>query len=173
MYSGKYKLNSDTESQDMRSKRKPFTEDQLLNITITSLLMGLVLFAIVLVFVTGRSVVVPSNLHLSEQVRKSWAQYSPYLPAGTYAVPSEGCSVKQVNIVSRDQSVVSRCMFPLHNKLQREGAVYPSPELSKRIQNALRKLQAIMEYKDPNMAFLTDYAYQLGEDDLVKHGAAQ
>lgn len=116
MYSDKYTLANDPESncKNARSKREPFTEDQLLNITITSLLMGLVIFAIVLVYVTGRSVVIPSNLHLSEQVRKSWAHYSPYTPAGTYAVPSEGCAVKQVNIVSHDRCF-SRCIFSIAN----------------------------------------------------------
>ena len=41
---------------------------------------------------------------------KLWAEYSPYAPAGPYKPPPQGCSIKQVNLVSNNPPV--RVRFP-------------------------------------------------------------
>jgi len=33
---------------------------------------------------------------------KLWSGYSPYAPTGPYESPPQGCSIKQVNLVSND-----------------------------------------------------------------------
>ncbi|GBE80211.1 acid phosphatase [Sparassis latifolia] len=86
---------------------------------------------------------------------QNWAQYSPYYPVEPYRSPPSNCEVTQVNI------------------LQRHGARYPTAGSSKHIRGALKKLLAVRNYTDPQLLFLHNFTYNLGEDDLVPFGAYQ
>ncbi|KZT06538.1 phosphoglycerate mutase-like protein [Laetiporus sulphureus 93-53] len=88
---------------------------------------------------------------------KSWAQYTPYYAVEAYAAPPDECEITQVNI------------------LQRHGARYPTKSSTKAIETALAKVQAIpvSDYTDPQLEFIADFDYDLGEDDLVAYGAQE
>jgi len=85
----------------------------------------------------------------------SWAQYSPYFPAGEYQLPPQGCKVTQVNI------------------LQRHGARFPTSGAAAGIESVISKLKAARAFADPRLHFLANFTYDLGTDDLVSFGAAQ
>jgi len=42
----------------------------------------------------------PDAQHPPFWAGKLWAMYSPYAPAGSYESPPQGCTIKQVNLVS-------------------------------------------------------------------------
>jgi hypothetical protein len=83
-------------------------------------------------------------------------------------------SSKQVNIVS----VLLTGNFinwfrSLTWQIQRHGARFPTLGAAARIVNSLTQLQSATKYIDPQLAFLTNYTYALGVDDLVPFGASQ
>ena len=59
------------------------------------------------------------------------------------------------------------------DQLQRHGARFPTAHATDAIRTALRKIQAVPEYHDPRLDFLTDFVYDLGTNDLVPFGAGQ
>ncbi|KAI9057638.1 phytase [Trametes sanguinea] len=81
--------------------------------------------------------------------------YSPYFPADVYRPPPANCKINQVHI------------------LQRHGARYPTSGAATRIEAAIAKLKAANGYTDPLLAFVDNYTYSLGHDDLVSFGATQ
>ncbi|EMD40276.1 hypothetical protein CERSUDRAFT_79948 [Gelatoporia subvermispora B] len=83
------------------------------------------------------------------------AQYSPYFPVAAYQAPPETCNITQVHI------------------LQRHGARYPTSGAGAQIEAALAKLRTAKAYTDPRLAFLRNFTYDLGTNDLVAFGAAQ
>ncbi|TBU45166.1 phytase [Dichomitus squalens] len=97
---------------------------------------------------------VPS-LGVPRSVQQSWVMYSPYYPSEPYVPPPEGCSLDQVR------------------RLQRHGARYPTSGAATRIVAAIGTLQSVESFTDPLLAFLKNYSYDLGHDDLVPYGAAQ
>ncbi|KIJ13338.1 hypothetical protein PAXINDRAFT_170613 [Paxillus involutus ATCC 200175] len=94
-------------------------------------------------------------LGFPQALQQSWAQYSPWFPAATYEPPPAGCNVVQVSF------------------LQRHGARYPEKAAGKAIKKSLKKLKRAKNFKDASLAFVKDYQYALGVDDLVPFGAAQ
>jgi len=106
---------------------------------------------------------------------ESWAYYSPYHPAAPFEGSTrKGCVVSQVNIVSH-HSRLRHILVDVHPvfQLQRHGARYPTSGATRVITAALAKLQAVANYNDTKLAFLTSYTYGLGEGGLVKYGADQ
>nr|VWP00524.1 N/A [Ganoderma boninense] len=98
---------------------------------------------------------VPS-LGVPQSIQQTWAMFSPYYPAAPYTKPPPGCTIDQVHI------------------LQRHGARYPTSGVGKHIKAAIKKLQSVGNYTDPNLAFLKDYKYDLHKNgNLVPFGAAQ
>ncbi|KAF8870778.1 histidine phosphatase superfamily [Infundibulicybe gibba] len=93
---------------------------------------------------------------------QSWAQYSPYFPVNPYKPPPHGCAVTQANILA-DPSIT---------QLQRHGARFPTALASVPIRAALSKLQSVPTV-DSNLAFLANFTYDLGTDDLVPLGTRQ
>jgi hypothetical protein len=57
--------------------------------------------------------------------------------------------------------------------LQRHGARYPEKAAAKAIKKSVKKLKRAKNFKDPKLAFVDQYEYTLGIDDLVPFGAAQ
>ena len=57
--------------------------------------------------------------------------------------------------------------------MQRHGARYPEKAPAKAIQKSVKKLKRAKKFKDSNLAFVKQYEYTLGIDDLVPFGAAQ
>ncbi|KAH0840375.1 histidine phosphatase superfamily [Lanmaoa asiatica] len=92
------------------------------------------------------------SLGFPQELQQSWAQYSPWFPAATYLPPPAGCEVVQ---------------------LQRHGARYPEKAAAKAMRKSLEKLKRAKKFKDPKLAFVNQYEYALGIDDLVPFGAAQ
>ncbi|OBZ70094.1 3-phytase B [Grifola frondosa] len=97
---------------------------------------------------------ITSWLDLPENVQRTWAMYSPYFPVEPYQ-PPQNCEITEVNI------------------LQRHGARYPTSGATKSINAALAKLLSVKNFTDPRLAFLEEYTYNLGQNDLVAFGAAQ
>ncbi|TCD68638.1 hypothetical protein EIP91_010293 [Steccherinum ochraceum] len=95
------------------------------------------------------------TLNVPKDTQLDWAQYSPYFPIEPYQEAPEGCTIDQVNI------------------LQRHGARFPTSGAGQRIQDALAKLLAVRQFKDPRLDFLRTFTYDLGTNDLVPFGAAQ
>jgi hypothetical protein len=56
--------------------------------------------------------------------------------------------------------------------LQRHGARYPTKSVGKAIEKSVKRLQRA-EHFDSSLAFVANYTYTLGIDDLVPFGAAQ
>ncbi|EIW76440.1 phosphoglycerate mutase-like protein [Coniophora puteana RWD-64-598 SS2] len=96
-----------------------------------------------------------ASLGIARGVQRSWSNYSPYYPAGSYESPPEGCVVDQVHL------------------LQRHGARFPTSGSEGRILQALGKLKAAAPYEDPAFAFLERFRWMLGQADLIPLGAAQ
>ncbi|KAF8870777.1 histidine phosphatase superfamily [Infundibulicybe gibba] len=90
---------------------------------------------------------------------QSWAQYSPYFPVNPYKPPPHGCAVTQL-------------ADPNITQLQRHGARFPTALASVPIRAALSKLQSVPTV-DSNLAFLANFTYDLGTDDLVPLGTRQ
>ncbi|KAH7097925.1 phytase [Auriculariales sp. MPI-PUGE-AT-0066] len=84
----------------------------------------------------------------------SWGAYSPWQPHGDYSVPP-GCQVKMANVI------------------QRHGARYPTEDFAEHLQEAVKSMQAVPEWKDQLFKFIPSYRYLLGENDLVPFGAKQ
>ncbi|KAF8653453.1 hypothetical protein AX16_003928 [Volvariella volvacea WC 439] len=84
-----------------------------------------------------------------------WAHLSPYHPVKPYQPPPKGCKATQVNLI------------------QRHGARFPTTGASMRIKTVVDKLKNAQAYLDPRMAFMEDYVYDLGANDLVEFGAIQ
>ena len=59
------------------------------------------------------------------------------------------------------------------SQLQRHGARYPDVVEDTRLRPSIEKLQSANVTDDPRLAFLKDYSYSLGVDDLVPLGALQ
>ncbi|KAH9947202.1 histidine phosphatase superfamily [Amylocystis lapponica] len=95
------------------------------------------------------------SLNVSQTVQSDWAAYSPYVPLANYTAPPASCEITQVNI------------------LQRHGARYPTGSSGKLIKASVKKLAAATESTSSQLAFLQDYTYDLGKNDLVAFGAAQ
>ena len=57
--------------------------------------------------------------------------------------------------------------------MQRHGARFPEKGPTKAIQKSVKKLKRAKKFKDPKLAFVHQYEYTLGIDDLVPFGAAQ
>ncbi|KAF9233783.1 histidine phosphatase superfamily [Melanogaster broomeanus] len=94
------------------------------------------------------------SLGLPQALEQSWAMYSPWFPAATYTPPPPGCNIVQVNL------------------LQRHGARYPKKSQGSDIQASVEQLQSANSFSS-SLAFVPDYQYDLGVDDLVPYGAAQ
>ncbi|KAF8873482.1 histidine phosphatase superfamily [Infundibulicybe gibba] len=85
---------------------------------------------------------------------RSWAQYSPFFPVNHYKPPPRNCALNQVNI------------------LERHGARFPTTSAGAAIQLAVSKLQSVKSV-DRKLAFLANFTYDLGVNDLVPFGALQ
>ncbi|SCV74681.1 BQ2448_7710 [Microbotryum intermedium] len=84
------------------------------------------------------------------------AQYSPFYPVGEYRTVPSKCEVSQVNL------------------LQRHGARQPTPSSGKSIQASLAKIVGKGNYSRPEMAFLANYTYDVGEDgSLIAYGVTE
>ncbi|CCL99914.1 uncharacterized protein FIBRA_01939 [Fibroporia radiculosa] len=96
---------------------------------------------------------------------ESWAQYTPYYPVDEYVPPPDGCEITQASVFP----------WPAVNILQRHGARYPTKSATKAIEKALAKIQpaVIANTSDPQLAFIANFTYSLGEDDLVPFGAQE
>ena len=57
--------------------------------------------------------------------------------------------------------------------MQRHGARYPTKGSGLKVQAAIAKLQSVEEYRDPRLEFLRTFKYELGNESLVRFGAAQ
>lgn len=80
--------------------------------------------------------------------------------------------MSQVNIVSSFFSL-SIHLQPDLLQIQRHGARYPTSGVAQAIAKALPKLQAATSFDDPKLDFVKNYTYDLGMNDLVKHGAKE
>lgn len=89
------------------------------------------------------------------KIQQSWGAYTPYFPVKPYIPPPPHCHITQVNII------------------QRHGARFPTLGAAARILSSLTQLQSATNYTDPRLAFLTNYTYTLGVNDLVPFGASQ
>ncbi|PCH40718.1 phytase [Wolfiporia cocos MD-104 SS10] len=96
-----------------------------------------------------------SSAGIFENGSESWAQYTPYFAVEPYSAPPSGCQITQVNI------------------LQRHGARYPTKSSHKAIKAALKKLQGVSQITSPDLQFVTNFTFDLGEDDLVPFGAQE
>jgi hypothetical protein len=71
-----------------------------INMTFAALLLTLVTLGSITVYESSASQQLLTTPELgSWRSEKSWAQYSPYSPAGKYELLPAGCSINQVNIV--------------------------------------------------------------------------
>lgn len=84
-----------------------------------------------------------------------WAQASPFRPVEEYRAPPEGCEITQVNL------------------LERHAARYPTKSATIDIKSALAKMQAVPAYSDEKYAFIRDFVYDMGTDELMPFGGMQ
>ncbi|GAA5989509.1 hypothetical protein JCM10908_000509 [Rhodotorula pacifica] len=91
---------------------------------------------------------------LPDTIGRNVGPYSPYYNAGTYVAAPVGCVIDQVNI------------------LQRHGARYPTSSAGKKIAASVAKLKKAKSLGS-SLAFVSDYTYALGADDLTPLGAEQ
>ncbi|KIM38767.1 hypothetical protein M413DRAFT_241634 [Hebeloma cylindrosporum] len=89
------------------------------------------------------------------EIQRFWGSYTPYFSAQPYTPPPSNCRISQVNII------------------QRHGARFPTSGATTRIKVAIKKLQSATHYTDLPLAFLVNYTYSLGKDNLVPFGALQ
>ncbi|TFY68545.1 hypothetical protein EVJ58_g941 [Rhodofomes roseus] len=80
-----------------------------------------------------------------------WAEDTPYFPVADYVAPPSNCEIDQ---------------------LERHGARYPKKSPTKKIKSALKKLQKVT-ITETSMQFISNFTYDLGEDDLTPYGALQ
>ena len=105
---------------------------------------------------------------------KRWAEYSPYAPAASYKSLPHGCTLKQVNIVSNNSSlVVVIAALTTRLQLERHGARYPTAKARNNSLDSLAKLTSVSRYTDPGLNFLKNYTVVLGADDLLPLGAIE
>lgn len=64
-----------------------------------------------------------------------------------------------------------RCVL-ISEQIERHGARYPKKKPGKKIKAALAKLQGVT-ITESSMQFISNFTYDLGEDDLVPYGALQ
>ena len=95
-----------------------------------------------------------SSTNLPSHIFHHLAQYSPWFPAGKYPDPPQGCSIDQVNIIHRHSSR------------------YPTAGAGRIIEASIDRLQEAIQNKgkDSSLAWMLDYQYTLGADDLVQLG---
>ncbi|GAA5831386.1 hypothetical protein JCM11251_004006 [Rhodosporidiobolus azoricus] len=91
---------------------------------------------------------------LPAYIAENLGPYSPYRAVGEYPKVPEGCEVTQANI------------------LQRHGQRFPTKSAGKRIAASVAKLQNASSLS-PDLAFVKDYVYALGADDLTPSGASE
>ncbi|KAJ3532297.1 hypothetical protein NM688_g7444 [Phlebia brevispora] len=94
-------------------------------------------------------------LGLSNKITKHWGQYAPYLRAGKYKQPPDGCVIDQVNI------------------LHRHGARYPNEDDAPSYVEAIAGFASATEFRDSKLKFLGEYEYELPAEALVPYGAEQ
>jgi hypothetical protein len=121
-------------------------------------------------------------------VERLWAQYSTYFPVAKYQPPPRNCKVSQVsgsdeilpiNLIYSGQG--QHCMYlALFNpqsiqslQIQRHGSRYPTSGAGIAIQVSVARLLGARNYTDSRLDFLTNYTYELGQDDLVPLGASE
>ncbi|EIW76422.1 acid phosphatase [Coniophora puteana RWD-64-598 SS2] len=95
------------------------------------------------------------DLGVPFSITQYWGAYSPYYNAANYTAPPDGCTINQVNL------------------LQRHGARYPTSSDGKDFKASAEQLQSAKSFNGSQYDFLSNWSYQLGEDDLVPFGAAQ
>lgn len=64
-------------------------------------------------------------------------------------------------------------MFTRLSSFSVTGPAFPTSGATKVITAALAKLQAARSFNDTKLDFIESYAYDLGEDELVKYGVDQ
>lgn len=111
------------------------------------------------------------GIGLPEKITHRWGQYAPWFPAGTYTPPPSGCTIDQVHIVSGHYLIPALRSSAILSQLQRHGARHPTAEDD--YARTVSRLQNATRYTSPKLAFLDDYKYTLGEEDLVSLGAQQ
>ena len=61
----------------------------------------------------------------------------------------------------------------MFSQLQRHGARFPTSAINSIIVTALTKLKSAKAFKDPRLAFVRSFIYDLGTNDLVPFGAKE
>ncbi|KZT70268.1 acid phosphatase [Daedalea quercina L-15889] len=85
---------------------------------------------------------------------KIWGEETPYYAVADYVSPPSSCEIDQVNL------------------LQRHGARYPKKNPTKAMKSAIKKLQKVT-ITESSMQFISNFTYDLAEDDLTPYGAVQ
>lgn len=109
-------------------------------------------------------------------IGRNLGPYSPYHDVGNYVTPPVLCSIDQtcrhaVLRSSEGSSLTVRRPGQV-NILQRHGARFPTSNAGKKMSASVSKLK---KAKSPasSLAFVKDYTYALGADDLTSLGAEQ
>ncbi|CAL1711253.1 unnamed protein product [Somion occarium] len=92
-------------------------------------------------------------LGIPKKIQKHWGQYAPWFPVEKYKRPPKGCEITQVNI------------------LQRHGARYPNSYDS--YDESIKRLMEADKFVDSKLDFLSEYEYDLEEEELLPFGASQ
>ncbi|KWU43068.1 acid phosphatase [Rhodotorula sp. JG-1b] len=96
---------------------------------------------------------------LPDSIGRNLGPYSPYYSVGSYVTPPVSCKIDQ----ARRHAV---------NILQRHGARFPTSNAGKKISASVAKLKKAKSLGS-SLAFVKDYTYGLGADDLTPLGAEQ
>ncbi|TKA50600.1 hypothetical protein B0A53_06078 [Rhodotorula sp. CCFEE 5036] len=96
---------------------------------------------------------------LPDYIGRNLGPYSPYYNVGSYVTPPVSCSIDQAG-----RHAV--------NILQRHGARFPTSNAGKKISASVSKLKNAKSLGS-SLAFVKDYTYALGADDLTPLGAEQ
>jgi len=101
---------------------------------------------------------VNSGYHCFSDISRRWGQYSPYFSLegeGTSGDVPKGCEITFVQVLSR------------------HGARYPTAPRSKKYAELVADIQATATDFKGSAAFLKNYKYMLGSDDLTTFGERQ
>lgn len=117
---------------------------------------------------------------LPDYIGRNLGPYSPYYNVGSYVTPPVSCSIDQagrhaVLRFSKECSLsnVLTDGLPVQvNILQRHGARFPTSNAGKKISASVSKLKNAKSLGS-SLAFVKDYTYALGADDLTPLGAEQ
>ncbi|GAA5915592.1 hypothetical protein JCM6882_006387 [Rhodosporidiobolus microsporus] len=98
-----------------------------------------------------RAQAIPIKDPLPSYISENLGIHASYKAQGEYQAAPSGCTISQVNI------------------LQRHGSRFPDEDSTDKITKSLKNFKDAMSLSD-DLAFVKDYKYNLGVDDLVPQG---